>query len=35
MITARIGLEQLVDVGYRELMEHTDQHVKIIVSPWL
>ncbi len=33
MITARIGLEQLVDVGYRELMEHTDQHVKIIVSP--
>ncbi|GIV84191.1 MAG: hypothetical protein KatS3mg052_1198 [Candidatus Roseilinea sp.] len=35
MITARISLDRLVDVGYRELMEHTDEHVKIIVSPWM
>lgn len=33
MITARIPLEDLLEVGYRELMERTGDHVKIIVSP--
>jgi len=32
MITATIPLEDLVRVGYRELMENTGNHVKIVVS---
>lgn len=32
-ITARIALDELVDGGFRQLIEHKDQHVKILVSP--
>jgi (R,R)-butanediol dehydrogenase/meso-butanediol dehydrogenase/diacetyl reductase len=32
-ITGRIGLESLVDRGFRELIDHKDQNVKILVSP--
>lgn len=32
-ITGRIGLESLVDRGFRELIEHKDRNVKILVSP--
>jgi len=33
MVTARIPLDVLVRVGYRELMGNTGEHMKIIVSP--
>jgi (R,R)-butanediol dehydrogenase / meso-butanediol dehydrogenase / diacetyl reductase len=32
-ITARIGLDDLVEGGFRQLIEHKDEHVKILVSP--
>ncbi|KWU43179.1 alcohol dehydrogenase GroES domain protein [Rhodotorula sp. JG-1b] len=32
-ITATIPLEQLVEGGFRELLENNEQHVKILVSP--
>jgi (R,R)-butanediol dehydrogenase / meso-butanediol dehydrogenase / diacetyl reductase len=32
-ITGRIGLESLVDRGFRELIDHKDRNVKILVSP--
>lgn len=32
-ITGRIGLEELVEGGFRQLIEHKDEHVKILVSP--
>ncbi|MDT7601908.1 MAG: (R,R)-butanediol dehydrogenase / meso-butanediol dehydrogenase / diacetyl reductase, partial [Pseudonocardiales bacterium] len=32
-ITARIGLDELVDGGFRQLIEHKDEHVKILVHP--
>lgn len=34
MITAKIPLEQLVSVGYHELMHNSANQVKIIVDPW-
>jgi (R,R)-butanediol dehydrogenase/meso-butanediol dehydrogenase/diacetyl reductase len=33
MITARLPLEDLVSVGYKELMENSANHVKIIINP--
>lgn len=33
MITARIQLEDIVDKGYEELVEHKDKHIKILVKP--
>ena len=32
-ITGRIGLDELVDGGFRQLIEHKDEHVKILVHP--
>jgi len=32
-ITARIGLDELVEGGFRQLIEHKDEHVKILVHP--
>jgi hypothetical protein len=33
LITGRIGLERLVDTGYRGLLEETDSHIKTLVQP--
>jgi hypothetical protein len=33
LITERIGLERLVDTGYRGLLEEKDQHIKTLVRP--
>jgi (R,R)-butanediol dehydrogenase / meso-butanediol dehydrogenase / diacetyl reductase len=32
-ITGRIGLESLVDGGFRELIDNKEENVKILVSP--
>ncbi len=32
-ITARIGLDELVDGGFRELIDNKEKHVKILVHP--
>ena len=34
LITGRIGLDALVDQGYRGLLEEKDRHVKILVDPF-
>ena len=31
IITQRIGLSDIVDAGFRELVAHKDRHVKILV----
>lgn len=33
MITSRIHLSDVVEKGFRELLENKDKHVKILVSP--
>jgi (R,R)-butanediol dehydrogenase/meso-butanediol dehydrogenase/diacetyl reductase len=33
LISARIGVGDLVEQGIKQLIEHPDQHVKILVSP--
>ena len=33
LITERIGLEHLVDTGYRGLLEDKDPHIKTLVQP--
>jgi (R,R)-butanediol dehydrogenase / meso-butanediol dehydrogenase / diacetyl reductase len=33
LITARIGLEDIKEAGFETLIDHADQHVKIIVYP--
>jgi len=33
LITERIGLERLVDTGYRGLLEEKDRHIKTLVRP--
>jgi len=33
LITGRIGLEHLVDTGYRGLLEEKDSHIKTLVQP--
>ncbi|EME85267.1 uncharacterized protein MYCFIDRAFT_193622 [Pseudocercospora fijiensis CIRAD86] len=33
MITGRIALEEIVEKGFRELIENKDEHVKILVRP--
>ena len=32
-ITGRIGLEDIVDRGFRELIDHKESNVKILVQP--
>lgn len=33
LITGRIGLEDIVDQGFSELINNKDKHIKILVSP--
>ena len=33
LITKRIGLEEIVEDGFNELIEHKDRHAKILVCP--
>ena len=33
MITGRIGLDHLLDKGFKELIRNKDKHIKILVSP--
>ena len=33
MVTARIGLDDVVQKGFEQLIQNKDQHVKILVSP--
>jgi (R,R)-butanediol dehydrogenase / meso-butanediol dehydrogenase / diacetyl reductase len=33
LITKRIRLEELVEGGFDELIEHKDRHAKILVQP--
>ncbi len=33
LITAKIGLEDLIEKGFKELVEHKEKHIKILVSP--
>ncbi len=35
MVTSRIALEDLVIHGFDELINHKDDHVKILISPKL
>ena len=32
-ITSRISLEDVVEKGFKELISHTEDHIKILVSP--
>ena len=33
MITGRIGLEDIVEKGFKELVNNKDTHIKILVTP--
>jgi (R,R)-butanediol dehydrogenase/meso-butanediol dehydrogenase/diacetyl reductase len=33
LVTGRIGLEQIVELGFEELVNNKEENVKIIVSP--
>lgn len=33
MVTSRIGLPDIVGEGFKQLIEHKDQHIKILVTP--
>ena len=33
MVTARIQLADVVDKGFEELINHKDDHIKIMVTP--
>lgn len=33
MVTARIGLEDVVGKGFEELINNKDDHIKIMVTP--
>ncbi len=33
LITKRIGLEEIVEGGFNELIEHKDRHAKILARP--
>ncbi|KAF2093006.1 GroES-like protein [Rhizodiscina lignyota] len=35
MVTARIGLDDIVDKGFKELVNNKDSHIKILVNPRL
>ena len=35
LVTARIGLEDLVEKGIKELISNKDKHIKILVTPKL
>lgn len=32
LVTSRIGLEHIVQQGFEELINHKDEHIKILVS---
>ena len=33
MVTGRIGVEDIVEKGFKELINNKDKHIKILVSP--
>lgn len=33
MVTARIGLDNVKEAGFDELINHKDKHIKILVTP--
>lgn len=33
MVTRRVGLVDVVEQGFEELINHKDEHVKILISP--
>lgn len=33
MVTSRISLEDVVAKGFEELVNHRDDHIKILISP--
>lgn len=33
MVTARIGLDDIVEKGFQQLIDHKDDHIKIMVTP--
>lgn len=33
LVTGRIKVEEVVEKGFKELIHHKDQHIKILVSP--
>jgi threonine dehydrogenase-like Zn-dependent dehydrogenase len=33
MVTSRIGLDDIVEKGFENLVERKDEHIKILVSP--
>ena len=33
MVTGRIGLPDITDKGFKQLIENKDQHIKILVTP--
>ena len=33
MVTSRIGLQDITDKGFKQLIENKDQHIKILVTP--
>lgn len=35
LISTRIGLEDLVEKGFKELLDNKDKHLKILVTPKL
>jgi hypothetical protein len=35
MVTSRISLEDLVKLGFEELINNKDDHIKILISPKL
>ena len=33
MVTSRISVEEIVEKGFKELVDNKDKHIKILVSP--
>lgn len=33
MVTARISLEDVIEKGFKELIQNKDSHIKILVTP--
>lgn len=33
MVTSRIAVDDIVEKGFKELINHRDDHIKILVTP--